>query len=260
MLNSFYNMSNLSLAILVAVTLVGFSWAGVFFIRPFFEIWMRGQTRRNALIGYTISCISVFYGLLLGLLSVATYQNTEDVENMVKNEATTLATLYRDVSHYPGHVKYFLQDQIKNYTLYTIDEVWPAQQNGKTAKYDNIIVSNIQDNLISFKPETRSDEILHAETLRRFNAFIEARQSRQAGVDKSIPLVLWYVVGVGALMNIGLFWLFDMKLSIHLILGGSVAFFLSMMIFVIIAMDAPLRGEVSVPPAAYAKVFKNLMQ
>ena len=256
----FYNMSNLSLAILIAVVLVGFSWIGVFFIRPFFVISMRGQSRRNALVGYTISSISVFYGLLLGLLSVASYSSLQVVDNIVKSEATSLGTLYRDVSHYPGHIKYFLQDQIKNYTFYTIEEVWPAQQMGKAAKYDNIIVSNIQDNLISFKPETRSDEILHAEPLRRFNGFIEARQLRQAAVDKSIPPVLWYVVGVGALLNIGLFWLYDMKIVIHLILGGSVAFFLSMMIFVIIAMDAPLRGQGSVSPASYAKVFDNLMQ
>lgn len=260
MLDLLYNMSNWHLAILSAAVFVGFSWIGVFFIRPFFHLSMRGQVRRNGLVGFTISSISVFYGLLLGLLSVATYSNTEVVENRVSSEATSLATLYQDVSHYPGHIKYFLQDQIKIYTLYTIYEVWPAQQNGVTAKYDNIIVSTIQDNLISFKPETRSDEILHAETLGRFDSFLEARQLRQAGVDKSIPLVLWYVVGVGALINIGLFWLFDMRLNMHLILGGTVAFFLSMMIFVIVAMDAPLRGEVSVPPAAYAKVLNNLMQ
>lgn len=52
--------------------------------------------------------------------------------------------------------------------------------------------------------------------------------------------------------------MFDMKFSMHIILGGSVAFFLSMMILIIIATDAPLRGDVSVPPGAYEKVLRNL--
>ena len=246
-----HNMSNSSLAIFLAVILVGFSWLGIIFIRPFFQFWLRGQPNRNALIGFTISSFSVFYGLLLGLLSVATYTNAQEIENTVKAEATTLATLYRDVSHYPGHVKYYLQDQIKNYTLYTIKDVWPTQQKGNAAKYDHAIVSSIQDNLVSFKPETKVDEILHAETLQRFNTFVGARQLRQAGADKQIPLLLWYVVGVGAILSIMLYWMFDMKITVHILLGGGLAFFLSMMIFVIVAMDTPLRGETSVPPDAY---------
>lgn len=258
MLDQLHNMSNVNLAFLLALILVGFSWLGALFIRPVFQLWLRGQHRRNALIGYTLSSFSLFYGLLLGLLSLATYANSEDVGNAVKIEASNLATLYRDVSHYPGHTRYFLQDQIKNSTLYTIEEVWPAQQHGKTAEYDYMIVTSIHDNLMTFQPSSRAEEIMHAETLQRFSALIESRQLRQAGADKKIPLVLWYVVAAGAIINIGLFWMFDMKFSMHIILGGSVAFFLSMMILIIIATDAPLRGDVSVPPGAYEKVLRNL--
>ena len=258
MLDLLHSMSNVSLAFLLAILLVGFSWFGALFIRPFFQLWLRGQRRRNALIGYTLSSFSLFYGLLLGLLSLATYSNSEDVGNSVKVEASNLATLYRDVSHYPGHIRYFLQDQIKNSTLYTIEEVWPAQQQGRAAKYDYVIVTSILDSLMTFQPSSKAEEILHAETLQRFNALIESRQLRQAGADKKIPLVLWFVVAVGAMINIGLFWMFDMKFSMHIILGGSVAFFLSMMILIIVATDAPLRGDVSVPPGAYEKVLRNL--
>jgi hypothetical protein len=43
----------------------------------------------------------VIYGLLLGLLAVATYQNHTDVEKAVSSEASSLAALYRDVTAYP---------------------------------------------------------------------------------------------------------------------------------------------------------------
>lgn len=260
MINLLHNMSAYQLALFLAVIFVGFSWLGAIFIRPILNIWVRGQPNRNALVGFTISSFSVFYGLLLGLLSVATYNNSQEVENTVKAEATTLATLYRDVSHYPGNVKYYFQDQIKNYILYTVEEVWPAQQQGKRAKYDKIIVSSIQENLMIFEPTSKAEEILHAETMRTFNAFIEARQLRQAGADKQIPLALWYVVGMGALLSIVLYWLFDMKFSMHFLLGGTLAFFLSMMIFVTLSMDAPLRGELGVPPEAFQNILDHLIQ
>jgi hypothetical protein len=45
-----------------------------------------------------------------------------------------------------------------------------------------------------------------------------------------------------------------------MILGGIVAFFLGIVIFLIIAMDRPMRGEVSVQPGAYQLVYDVLMQ
>jgi hypothetical protein len=251
-------MSNWDLAVMLATVLIGFSWGGIIFIRPFVNFWFRRLPDRNALIGYTMSALSVFYGLLLGLLSVATYNNSQEVEGDVKTEATYLATLYRNSDSYPGDIRLFLKDQIRNYALYTKEKVWPAQQTGETTKYENFIVSSIQDNLMSFKPASKGEEILHSETLKRFYAFIEARNKRQSGAEASIPPVLWYVVLVGGMLNIALFWLFDMRFSFHMILGGLLAFFLSMMIFVIVALDAPLRGETSVSPDVYVKMISDI--
>jgi len=43
----------------------------------------------------------VIYGLLLGLLAVATYQNRLEVEKSNANEAASLLALYRNVAAYP---------------------------------------------------------------------------------------------------------------------------------------------------------------
>ena len=53
------------------------------------------------MVGDFLQYFGVIYGLLLGLLAVATYQNLSDVEKTVGNEASSLAALYRDVSAYP---------------------------------------------------------------------------------------------------------------------------------------------------------------
>ena len=71
---------------------------------------------------------------------------------------------------------------------------------------------------------------------------------------------MWYTVGVGALINIFLLWLFDLRLGIHLLLGGILSFFLATMISLIVLMDNPFRGEVSVSPAAFQLVYDQLMR
>jgi hypothetical protein len=75
---------------------------------------------------------------------------------------------------------------------------------------------------------------------------------------KEFPL--WYTVGIGAFLNIILIWLFDLRLGVHLLLGGILSFFLATMISLIVLMDHPFRGEDSVSPQAFQLVYDQLMQ
>ena len=121
-------------------------------------------------------------------------------------------------------------------------------------------MGSIYTTLLAFQPTTRSQEIIHAETLRELCHYVELRRARLASVTAGIPSVLWYVVAIGALLNIVLIWLFDMALHLHLILGGVLSLFLGMVIFLIAAMDNPFRGEVSISSDALRSVYESLMK
>jgi hypothetical protein len=72
--------------------------------------------------------------------------------------------------------------------------------------------------------------------------------------------VMWYVLLVGAFVNIAMVWLFDMKLITHLLLGGLLASYLGTMIFLIAAMDNPFRGEISVDPEAFESLYRQMVE
>ena len=75
--------------------------------------------------------------------------------------------------------------------------------------------------------------------------FVEARQQRLTGVITEIPNVLWYAVLVGAAINlILLFVMLRMRLRSSSSCSAPItAFFLGVILFVIVALDDPLRGE-----------------
>jgi hypothetical protein len=56
---------------------------------------------RNELVNSATAGFSLYYGLLLGLLSVAAYQSSKEVEDAVSREASTLAALYCSCEVYP---------------------------------------------------------------------------------------------------------------------------------------------------------------
>ena len=174
-------------------------------------------------------------------------------------EAATLASLYRDAARYPEPVRSDVQAQLRDYTLYVIYKDWPAHQQGIIYKGGSNRLNMIQYSILQFQPQTPGDQILHGQTLQDFNYFVTARQNRLAGVRTAIPGVMWYTVAIGALTNIILIWMLDMRFFTHLILGGIGSFFLGVMIFLIASMDNPMKGEVSVPPASYQLVYDVLM-
>src|ERR1700724_1774759 len=87
-----YDIPTWTVAALFAVTFVGLSWFGAIFICPLLRLFFREQAGWNDIVGYFLSFFSVIYGLLLGLLAVATYQNLSDVDKTVALEATALAS------------------------------------------------------------------------------------------------------------------------------------------------------------------------
>ena len=136
----------------------------------------------------------------------------------------------------------------------------PAQQRGVISRASTALVTTFQQELLAFEPETPGQEILHAETIREFNAFVEARRQRLYGVEKGLPVELWYVVIIGAVLSIVLTWLFALeRLGIHLIVSGILAMFIGVTVFLIAAMDHPFRGTFSISPEAFEIVLKTLM-
>jgi len=254
-----YDIPTWQLGALFALLFVGTTCLGILFVSPIIKLWFRSQEGINDLVGYALGAFGVFYGLLLGLLAVATYQNSSNVDETVAREAASLAALYRDVSSYPQPVRADLQKRLQDYTRFVIDKAWPAQRRGEVPQGSVQMMDEFQQVLTQFEPTTKGQEILHGEALRAYNDMILLRRLRINAINAGIPGVMWYVVAVGAIINTLLILCFRMRVDIHLVIGGVLSFFVGVVIFLVAAMDNPFRGEVSVGPDAFELIYDTLM-
>jgi hypothetical protein len=260
MLYWIYEISALWIVTLFAALFVGICWLGVVLLSPLLRAWINPDGTLNELLGDFLQYFGVMYGLLLGLLAVATYQNHSDVEKAVSSEASSLGALYRDVSGYPEPQRTELKTFLREYTRYVIDEAWSLQRQGMVPTGGVKRIAEFQERLIRFEPQTKAQEALHDAAMRQFNSFFEHRRTRLNSVNSGIPALLWYTVAVGALINMIFIWSFDLRLNAHLLYGGVISFFLATMISLIALMDNPFRGEVGVSAEAFQLVYDQLMQ
>ncbi len=245
----------LFVAVFIAVT-----WIGIFLTRATFHSWLHPDEDANEMVSSALSNYFVLFGILLGLLAVATYQNYTAISDVVDKEASSLSALYRDVSAFPQPIRSQLQDALREYVRYTIAEGWEEQRRGISPKGEPERSSIIARTILAFEPSTEAEKIIFAETLRQNAHRIELSRARMSNVTLGSPAVLWWVVAFGALMNIVLIWMQDMEIHVHLILGAVLASILGSVIFLIAELDQPFRGEVNIGPESLARVYETVMQ
>jgi hypothetical protein len=255
-----YDYPSWVIAVLFVTVFVAVTWSGIFLTRATVHSWIHREQRANEMVGFALSSFFVLFGLLLGLLAVATYQNYSTVSDIVDKEASSIGALHRDFSGYPQPARGQLQDRLREYARFTIEEGWPLQRKGIVPAGGTERITSLFEVLAAFEPAKKSEEIFHAEALRQFNYLVEIRRARLANVTIGLPSVLWWVVAFGALMNIVLIWMQDMEIHVHLILGGILASILGVVIFLIAALDNPFRGSVSVGPDSIALVYETIMK
>jgi hypothetical protein len=123
-----YDYPSLNIGVLFAVAFVVATWLSILFLRWSFHSWIHTEKRANDMVGFALSSFSVLYGLLVGLLAVAAYQNFSSVADIFNKEASSLGALYRDLEGYPEPTKGRLQNELRDYTRNVIDKSWPLQR------------------------------------------------------------------------------------------------------------------------------------
>jgi hypothetical protein len=254
-----YDYPHWATAILFIAGFVAAACSGVLFLRPKIHAWLHREPYTNEMISLALECFFVLFGLLLGLLAVATYQNYAAVTDTIDKEASSIAALHRDFGAFPEPVRGQLQDRLREYVRFTIEEGWSQQRHGVAPIGGTERIDALFDVLAAFEPGKRSEEIMHAEALHQFNHLIEVRRMRLSNIKLGLPSILWWVVAFCALLNIVLIWLQDMELRAHMVVGGILAAILGAVIFLIAMLDNPFRGGAGVGPDSIEQVYDTLL-
>lgn len=211
--------------------------------------------------GSMLQSVMVFYGLAVALIAVTVFETYSDTTKVVTGEATALNALYRDVTSYPEPIRTDLQRGLRDYTDYVIHQAWPLQQQGKIPAGGFEHMTRFQVLLTSFEPATEGQKILHGETLRAYNLLIQSRRLRLDAVGTGLPTVMWAVIVIGAFIGLSASFFFKVQdARLHLVEVLLLAVFIGLIIFMILTLDRPFRGNLGIRADPYQLVYDQLMK
>jgi uncharacterized membrane protein len=207
-----------------------------------------------------LASIMVFYGLATALTAVQVWESYEKVKEITAQEASSMAAFYRNVSQYPEPLRSTMREQIRGYTYQIIHDSWPLQRQGTIPTETVRTMDELQTTLVGFEPKTEAEKGLALETLASYDRMMEARRMRLTSVDRKLPGVLWVVIILGAFISLVSAFYFPVHDErIHRVQVGLLAGFIGLVIFMIVALDRPYRGDLGVKPRPYEILYEQLM-
>ena len=255
-----YEISPLYSALILVAAIEAVSLIGLFLARRFLLPRFHYSDGINDAISGTVQAIGVFYGITVGLIAVGVWNTNSNARDLVSREAASIGFLYHDLGGYPSPVREELRSTLRAYTVFTIEQAWPAQSKGQILDGGTKILETFEATLFTFQPANASQIALHQETLRAYNSLVEYRRLRVDAVSSGLSNIMWSVIWVGAIISIGVAYLFKIEdPKMHAILVSLMSGFLAMVLFMIVINDKPFYGAVTIKPDAYELIIQKVM-
>ena len=260
MLDFLFGLPLWGVALVLNVALGGFGRAAVWAYRRYLLPRMSTRPEDAEYSGAVTQSIFVCYGLVAALTAVQVWERYSQVSEVVSNEATTIAMLWRDLGAYPSPVQETLKEELRDYTHQVIHSAFPEMKRGRIPKEGVKLIDRLQETLFAFDPTTERMKILHAETLRAYNQMVHARRQRVDVSTTALPTVLWVVLlpGAFACIALSLFFKIDER-KLQYICTFGLSSFIAMVLFVVFALDRPFVGEMGITPESYQIIYDQLM-
>jgi hypothetical protein len=247
-------------AAIMVVFIETISLIGLFLVRRLLIGRFYYHEGANDAVSGTVHAIGVFYGITVGLIAIGVWDTNSNAYDLVSKEATSIGVLYRDVSSYPQPVRDELRGNLREYTVFIIEQTWPGQKKGQILNAGTRIMDDFQARLNAFEPLTPGQASLHAETLRAYNNLIEYRRLRIGAVNSGLSIMMWAVIWVGAAITIAVVYFFKLHdAKLHAILVALMGGFLAMVLFMIMINDKPFYGYSSVSSEPYKLILDRLI-
>lgn len=253
----FYDTKNSTLIVLMVILVVILSLTGLYMFKFFFPPAYFGH-HSNVAIGIFIGVLTIFLGVMLAFVVTgesATFFDTQSTESL---EATSIFLLYQTVSNMPNTAE--TQQLIIDYLNYIINVEFPLVESGIIPTEGFVILAKMSLLIYNYEPMTSRENALYAQSIAQFNNVISLNANRVNSASIGIPGELWWVLIFNTILVIVMTWFVDCGDTMHYLLTGIISAGLASMLFLIIALDFPYRGDFGLDSGPFQVALDNILK
>jgi hypothetical protein len=209
---------------------------------------------------FTVTNMAVLYAVLLAFIAIVAWEDLSKASEVVGTEASLVEDLYFDAQGLEDKALVTeLRAGLRRYLHAVVEREWPEQQAGHISDAASPGLRHFRVTLAAFKPATSGDAIVMQEMLHSLNELYNARRARLEAAAGHIPGSVWWVIIVLGVLNIGFTAFAGMRSPwVHFTLLAGFTTTLVIVVALIVQLDYPFRGEISVSVDPIAHVLSEV--
>lgn len=242
---------------LMAVLIIGggtaVGAAVVLIVRP----WVRRRfaDHHNTVFSDGFAALRTMYAFIAGLLVFAVFNTFQQASAVCADEASALEVMYRNAETFPQPYRDQAQQAVRSYTESVLDDDWPALADGTGSPGTAAALDGLFAVWGPMRPDpTWSDQ--YAKSFDRLDDVVTLRNERIEHSTAALPPIYWFVVFGGAILTVLYFSLSYMtNRTMHVLSVALMTTMLAGVIFLLLEVNHPFRGNVAVNPTAFANAL-----
>jgi hypothetical protein len=183
------------------------------------------------------------YAVLLAFVVIAVWETYDAANANAAEEASTLATMYRQTTGMAPGEQREMRRLLREYTEAVVNQEWSIQaETGEASPTARRLVSEIYRTFGKLPPAQAATPIGY-EFLRAFSIVAADRNRRTLEAEEHLPEVLWFVLLLGAAIVIGMtFFLYMEVFWLHYVLSAALALLMGVLLIMTYLLDKPFSG------------------
>jgi hypothetical protein len=214
---------------------------------------------RNDIVGFMFANIVVIYTVLLAFVVINVWGQLDSTEKLTMLESAEAIQLYRDLNLYPNRLEAEKSlAALREFTQSVIKHEFPAMQAMKwetktqASLHTNEALNSLKRAISQISQSNMHEQTLFDKILNEINNLLEYRTERLLMARSDLPDELWVLLVFGGVVVTSFTALFRLSdVRTHFLLAVPFSFMTGWIIHVIVMLNFPFMGSVSIHPDGY---------
>jgi hypothetical protein len=231
------------------------------------QVWVHHRFRRQDFIahnevgGVMMAVSGTLYAVMLGLLTVATWQHYLEAHQLVVTESDADIDIWHTAVGLPPPVRERVRDDALRYAKIMAGREWPLMKRGENDATAAMVGMDAIHATGSLVPGNAGQANAQAATLQQLTTMHDARQQRIAINMVGLPWFEWLILLMGGTCMISFCWLFGLsKARVHLLMTSIVAVIVVSALVLLFELQYPFRSDVGIGPDAWDDAVAHIHQ
>ncbi|MFG2638635.1 hypothetical protein ACGFX8_33480 [Streptomyces sp. NPDC048362] len=228
--------------LIAMISAIAFRWLSNF----------KGIEPSSETLALILGVYGAIYGVLLAFVIVIAWEDLNAASSRVTMESAALASVVRDASFFPVSVRDEISHEMRDYIDYTVNVEWRDMRKGRAPRASNPSLDDMLATVRSYTPDNTRGTVAYERMLTDLNTATTERRGRIGESQQHLPQLLqWFIFG-GAICVVLLAAGYRPKSILdQVLLLGSLSLLLSSSLLIVLGLNHPFSGDISVSPDSY---------